>query len=126
MSSACRCAGQGLEFCGCPEASVDSQAPQQRIAELELEVERLKRAAALLHDAVRYAEWQDKHIYPCRGAAHQNWKLTIYLPVLLSAKDKSPEAALRRALGQTKRETPATQQNLARDIQAAVIRRRIK
>ena len=56
------------------------------------------RAEALLSDAVRHAEWQDKHIYPFRGETFQTWKLTIYLPVRLSETDKSPEAALRRAL----------------------------
>lgn len=82
-------------------------------------------AEKLLQDALRGAEWQDKNIYPCRGPAYQTWKLTIYLPVLLSAKDKSPETALRRALGQKKEQgTPATAENLARDIQAAVMRRR--
>lgn len=96
-SNDCRCAGRGLEFCECREPSA-AKPEQQRIAELEREVSRLKRAEALLLDALRGAEWRDKHIYPCRGAAYQNWKLDIYLPVLLSAKDKSPEAALRRAL----------------------------
>ena len=79
-------------------------------------------AEKLLTDALRHAEWRDKHIYPVNGAAYQTWTLTIHLPVPLSAKDKSPEAALRRALGQKAYTTPATQQNLARDIQAAVIR----
>lgn len=80
-------------------------------------------AEALLLDALRDAEWQEKNIYPCRGGAYQTWKLTIYLPVPLSERDKSPETALRRALCQG---TPATAQNLARDIQAAVIRSRCK
>ncbi len=56
------------------------------------------RAEALLLDAVRRAEWQDKHIYPWGGETFQTWKLTIYLEVPLSETDKSPEAALRRAL----------------------------
>lgn len=57
------------------------------------------RAEALLQEAIRHAEWHDKHIYPWNGETYQNWKLTIYLPVRLSEADKSPEAALRRALG---------------------------
>ncbi len=44
------------------------------------------------------AEWRDKHIYPARGAAYQAWLVRVYLPVPLSASDKSPEAALERAL----------------------------
>jgi hypothetical protein len=58
----------------------------------------LSPAEKLLLNALRGAEWQDKHIYPVGGATYQNWKLTVYLPVKLSAKDKSPEAALKRAL----------------------------
>ena len=80
-------------------------------------------AEALLIEAVQHAEWQDKRIHPVNGETYQAWKLTVYLPVPLSQADKSPEAALRCALGQG---TPATHQNLARDIQAAVIRRRSK
>jgi hypothetical protein len=41
-------------------------------------------------------EWADKNIYPCCGEAHQNWKVTLYLPVPLSESDKSFDAALRR------------------------------
>lgn len=78
-------------------------------------------AEELLLEAVRHAEWQDKRIHPCNGETYQTWKLTVYLPVPLSQADKSPEAALRRALGQG---TPATAENLARDIHAAVLRRR--
>jgi hypothetical protein len=58
----------------------------------------VSKADDLLWDAVRYAEWHDKNIYPVKGETFQNWKLTIYLPVRLSEPDKSPEAALRRAL----------------------------
>lgn len=52
------------------------------------------RALIVLDDA----EWRDKHIYPVRGAAYQAWLVHVYLPVPLSASDKSPEAALKRAL----------------------------
>lgn len=55
-------------------------------------------AEALLQDAVRHAEWQDKLIHPCNGETFQTWKLTVYLPVPLHQADKSPEAALQRAL----------------------------
>lgn len=78
-------------------------------------------AEALLFEAACHAEWQEKHIHPFDGETFQNWKLTVYLPVRLSESDKSPEAALRRDLGQG---TPATAENLARDIHAAVLRRR--
>ena len=44
------------------------------------------------------SEWKDKHIYPCAGEAYQNWAITVYLPEPLDAKDKSPEAALSRAI----------------------------
>lgn len=57
-------------------------------------------AEDLLQEALRHAEWQEKRIHPLNGETYQTWKLTVYLPVRLSAKDKSPEAALRRALGQ--------------------------
>ena len=78
-------------------------------------------AEALLQEALRDAEWQEKHIHPVGSESYQNWKRTVYLPVPLSQADKSPDAALRRALGQG---TPATAENLARDIHAAVLRRR--
>jgi len=52
------------------------------------------RAVIVLDDA----EWCDKHIYPVGGAAYQAWLVRIYLPVPLSASDKSPEAALKRAI----------------------------
>ena len=55
-------------------------------------------AEKLLQEALRHAEWHDKHIYPYRGETYQTWKLTVFLPVKLSAKDKTPETALRRAL----------------------------
>ena len=60
---------------------------------------RLQRAEKLLQDAVSHAEWQDKHLHPVGGETYQCWRLTIYLPVRLSESDKSPEAALLRALG---------------------------
>lgn len=47
---------------------------------------------------LKRAEWHDKHIWPCGGEAYQNWAITVYLPVPLSAVDKSPEAALARAI----------------------------
>jgi hypothetical protein len=46
------------------------------------------------------AEWRDKEIWPCVGDAYQAWLVQVYLPVPLSAADKSPEAALERALAQ--------------------------
>jgi hypothetical protein len=55
-------------------------------------------AEALLLEAVRHAEWQDKHIHAFNGETYQTWKLTVYLPVPLSQADKSPEAALQRAI----------------------------
>jgi hypothetical protein len=55
-------------------------------------------ADALLLEAVRHAEWQDKHIHPYSGETFQNWRVTVYLPVPLSEPDKSPEAALARAV----------------------------
>jgi hypothetical protein len=58
------------------------------------------RAAELLREALADAEWCDKNIYPTDGEGFQNWLLKVYLPVPLSAKDKSPEAALRAALEQ--------------------------
>jgi hypothetical protein len=58
------------------------------------------RAEELLRDAVRHAEWHDKHIHPWNGESFQTWCLTIYLPVPLSMADKSPEAALNRVLNQ--------------------------
>lgn len=64
------------------------------------------RAELMLKEALRSAEWQDKHIYPVRGETHQNWLLKVYLPVPLSASDKSPEAALRAAMAQEERAEP--------------------
>lgn len=55
-------------------------------------------AEALLLEAVRHAEWQDKRIHAFNGETYQTWRLTVYLPVPLSQADKSPEAALQRAL----------------------------
>ncbi len=55
-------------------------------------------AEALLREAARHAEWQDKHIHPFNGETYQTWRLTVYLPVPLSQADKSPETALQRAL----------------------------
>ncbi len=62
---------------------------------LHAENERL-RALIRLDDA----EWRDKEIWPVRGDAYQAWLVQVYLPVPLSAADKSPEAALQRALAQ--------------------------
>lgn len=58
----------------------------------------MSHAEKLLRDALRHAEWSDKHIHPCNGETYQTWEVTVYLPVPLSQADKSPEAALRRAL----------------------------
>lgn len=98
MPSTCRCAGRGLEFCCCHEAAAAEKPAAQRIAELEQEVKRLKGAEALLLGALHDPEWRDKRIHPCRGQVYQNWLLKVYLPVPESARDKSPAAALRRAL----------------------------
>jgi hypothetical protein len=49
-----------------------------------------------LRSQLGQAEWRDKHIYVCDGPTLQHWALTIYLPVPIDAKDKSPEAALQR------------------------------
>lgn len=54
--------------------------------------------AKLLQEALPHAEWQDKHIHPVGRETHQNWKVTVYLPVPLSEADKSPQAALTRAV----------------------------
>jgi hypothetical protein len=59
---------------------------------------RLSRAEALMREALRNAEWCDKHIYPVSGKPFQCWKVSLYLPVPLAQDDKSPEAALDRAL----------------------------
>lgn len=53
---------------------------------------------AMLRESLRNAEWWDKHIHPVDGEAFQNWKLSIYLPVKISEIDKSPSAALNRAI----------------------------
>ena len=45
-----------------------------------------------------FAEWHDKHIHSCDVETYQNWAIKIYLPVPLSETDKSPEAALIRAI----------------------------
>lgn len=50
----------------------------------------------VLKSALRHAEWRDKIIYPSGGEEFQNWMISIYLPVPLSASDKSPETALDR------------------------------
>ena len=52
----------------------------------------------LLQEALPHAEWQDKHIHPVGRESYQNWKVTVYLPVPLSEADKSPQAALARAV----------------------------
>lgn len=65
---------------------------------LGVEVEVKSPAERLLREALPHAEWQDKRIHPCEGEVFQNWKLTVYLPVLESEPNKSPDAALRRAL----------------------------
>jgi hypothetical protein len=62
------------------------------LRQLHEENERL-RALIRLDDA----EWRDKEIW---GDAYQAWLVQVYLPVPLSAADKSPEAALQRALAQ--------------------------
>jgi hypothetical protein len=81
------CAGQGdNEFLDKAEAE---------LRRLHEENERL-RALIRLDDA----EWRDKEIWPCVGDAYQAWLVQVYLPVPLSAADKSPEAALQRALAQ--------------------------
>jgi hypothetical protein len=78
------CAGQGdNEFLSQAEAE---------LRRLHGENERL-RALIRLDDA----EWRDKEIW---GDAYQAWLVQVYLPVPLSAADKSPEAALERALAQ--------------------------
>jgi hypothetical protein len=59
----------------------------------------MNQAEALLKDALPHAEWHDKHIHPYNGETFQTWCLSIYLPVKLSEADKSPEAALARAMG---------------------------
>jgi hypothetical protein len=78
-----------------------------RVDELYEKCERLERelaAAKAKSEALRAlirmddVEWRDKHIHPCGGEAYQNWLVQVYLPVPLSAPDKSPEAALERAL----------------------------
>lgn len=82
-----------------PERSDEEQNRLRNLYEPLREIERQRDALlAILRDATRYAEWHDKIIYPVEGEAHQNWCLTVYLPVPLSGKDKSPETALNRAI----------------------------
>jgi len=71
------------------------QMAESKCDELQAEVERL-RALIRLDDA----EWRDKHIHPCGGESFQSWLVSVYLPVPLSEPDKSPEAALERALAE--------------------------
>lgn len=53
---------------------------------------------AMLRESLQHAKWWDKHIHPFDGETFQNWTLSIHLPVKLSESDKSPEAALNRAI----------------------------
>lgn len=77
------------------EAAAELRRLQAENERLRAENERL-RALIRLDDA----EWRDKEIWPVRGDAYQAWLVQVYLPVPLSAADKSPEAALQRALAQ--------------------------
>jgi hypothetical protein len=52
----------------------------------------------ILKDALSYAEWSEKIIYPFVGEDFQSWRLTVFLEVPLSESDKSPEAALERTI----------------------------
>ena len=72
--------------------------PAKAAAELRRLHEENKAMRFMLSDALHSAEWRDKHIYPVQGASYQNWLLQVYLQVPLSASDKSPEAALERAI----------------------------
>lgn len=56
--------------------------------------ERYLRALCDLEDA----EWWDKVITPCDGEPYQHWRVEMWLPVPLSATDKSVEAALAAAI----------------------------
>ena len=74
-------------------------------AEIAAELRRLAAVEAqrdallgLLRAELPHAEWQDKIIHPYRGESWQNWKISIWLPVPVSASDRSPEAALTRAV----------------------------
>lgn len=44
------------------------------------------------------AEWHDKVIYPCQGPDHQNWTLSLWLPINRDATERSPEAGLEQLL----------------------------
>jgi hypothetical protein len=70
---------------------------ERELTAAKAEVEAL-RALIRLDDV----EWRDKHIRPCGGESFQNWLVHVYLPVPLSENDKSPEAALERALAKEK------------------------
>ena len=67
----------------------------RRIENLEAQRDAL---LGLLRAELPHAEWQDKIIHPYRGESWQNWKISIWLPVPVSASDRSPEAALTRAV----------------------------
>ena len=75
----------------------DCRELERELTAAKAEVERL-RALIRLDDA----EWCDKHMYPSGGETFQQWLVSVYLPVPLSEQDKSPEAALERALKETK------------------------
>jgi hypothetical protein len=59
-------------------------------------------AEALLLDALFDAEWRDKLVTPVGEERYQNWRISLFLPVPESATDKSPKAALARALATTR------------------------
>ena len=65
----------------------------RRLAKVEAQRDAL---LSLLRAELPHAEWRDKIIHPYRGESWQNWKISIWLPVPLSASDKSPQAALDR------------------------------
>jgi hypothetical protein len=67
-------------------------------------LDRLSEQVVKLRALIRLddVEWRDKHIHPCGGESFQNWLVHVYLPVPLSENDKSPEAALERALAKEK------------------------
>jgi hypothetical protein len=78
-------------------ANASNAAWEAETVKLRAECERL-RALIRLDDA----EWRDKHIHSCGGESFQSWLVSVYLPVPLSEQDKSPEAALERALKEPK------------------------
>jgi len=104
-----------------PSALTSSmQEAEDAIAWLRTEVAKRAGLDKLMQESLPHAEWQDKHIHPVGRETYQNWKVTVYLPVPLSEVDKSPQAALARAV-EIKAPKPTAAN--ARDDELAELRR---